>query len=183
MEWGSDVVGSMCVCVRVLFFFFFFSWGWSWSKNECGVYVNQNCDRAAAEAADEDDENDDEEEEEEEDDLEVSESAAAASEEPLRIPDPAPIPSEALPWANTEDTTRLWQLVNAGDLSTLRNWLFREPSAVHLRAEDGRGPLFWAYEYNKQHIIDFLLERGADPDALDVNNQRPEDLAQRKDEL
>ena len=50
------------------------------------------------------------------------------------------------------------------------------PTAVHLRSEDGRGPLFWAYEYAQFPLVDFLLERGADPEALDVNQQTPQDL-------
>jgi hypothetical protein len=73
--------------------------------------------------------------------------------EPIRIPDPAPLPSEPLPWANTEETTQLWQLVHSGDLQSLATWLYREPEKVHLRAEDGRGPLFWANEYEKYEIV------------------------------
>ncbi len=86
-------------------------------------------------------------------------------------------------WSNTPETTLLWQLVHAGDLPSLKSLLYREPSHVHLRAEDGRGPLFWAYEYDKTEIIDFLLERGADAEALDVNSQKPNELSQQREEL
>ena len=57
---------------------------------------------------------------------------------------------------------------------------------VHLRAEDGRGPLWWAHEYEKWDIIDLLKERGADFDAVDVNEQKPADLlpaGAQRDEL
>ena len=33
------------------------------------------------------------------------------------------------------------------------------PELVHIRAEDGRGPLWWAYEYQEAAVIDFLLAR------------------------
>ena len=57
---------------------------------------------------------------------------------------------------------------------------------VHLRAEDGRGPLWWAHEYEKWDIIDLLKERGADFDAVDINEQKPADLlpaGAQRDEL
>lgn len=55
-------------------------------------------------------------------------------------------------------------------------WAYREPIIVHLRAEDGRGALFWANEYEKYEMIDFLLERGADPEATDAQGNKPADL-------
>lgn len=33
------------------------------------------------------------------------------------------------------------------------------PEAVHMRPSDGRGPLFWAYEYNQPEIAQFLIEK------------------------
>lgn len=52
--------------------------------------------------------------------------------------------------------------------------VYREPTIVHLRSEDGRGALFWASEYEKYEMIDFLLERGADPQATDATGNKPE---------
>jgi ankyrin repeat protein len=79
-------------------------------------------------------------------------------------------------WANTLETTQLWQLANLGDLPALKDMLYQHPAHVHLRAEDGRGPLFWAYEYEKWDLVDFLLERGADPNAVDAEGQKPAEL-------
>lgn len=92
------------------------------------------------------------------------------------MPHPAPFPLDPLEWRNTEQTTHLWQLCNNGDIQSLGTWIYREPGIVHLRAEDGRGPLFWAYEYEKWEMVDFLLEWGADPDATDRDANKPEDL-------
>lgn len=99
------------------------------------------------------------------------------SEEPLRIPEPAGLPEDPLPWANTPETTRMWQLASTGDVTQMAQWLYRDPQAVHLRAEDGRGALWWAYESSKPDMVAFLLSRGADPNAVDLNGQRPEELA------
>lgn len=33
-------------------------WGWSWSKNQCGGYLNTNCDPDSAEALDEEEDED-----------------------------------------------------------------------------------------------------------------------------
>ena len=50
-------------------------------------------------------------------------------------------------WANTEVTTQLWDTISRGDLQGLKAILTGNPSAAKVRAEDGRGPLFWANEY------------------------------------
>ena len=44
-------------------------------------------------------------------------------------------------------------------------WLKRAPGLIHLRAEDGRGPLWWAYEYDRPDMVALLVREGADPDA------------------
>jgi len=147
-------------------------WGWSWLREKCGGYLNTNCDPNSAEALDE----------EEEEDFSIPEPQQQQQQPPppqpqdISIPDPAPIPEEPVEWRNTEETTRLWQLANAGDLRNLANWVYHQPSIVHLRSEDGRGALFWAYEYAKWDMVDFLLERGADPEARDANGMKPEEM-------
>ena len=78
---------------------------------------------------------------------------------------------------DTHETTRIWHILDRGDLQALQSAFKYDPDLVYLRASDGRGPLFWAYEYGALDIIDFLLKAGCDPDAEDVKGMKPKDLA------
>ena len=80
-------------------------------------------------------------------------------------------------WRNSPDTTRMWQLINSGDLESISTWLSVDPAAAFLRSSDGRGPLWWANEFHQTQIIDLLVASGADPDATDVNGIKPGDMA------
>ena len=51
--------------------------------------------------------------------------------------------------------------------------LAADPDLVYLRSEDGRGPLFWAYEYEAYDIVQFLLDAGSDPEAVDSKGKTP----------
>lgn len=42
---------------------------------------------------------------------------------------------------------------------------------MHVRAEDGRGPLWWAYEHKREHFIDLLHSLGVDKDAKGLRCQ------------
>jgi hypothetical protein len=55
-------------------------------------------------------------------------------------------------WADTPVTTRMWSLINAGKTEELFEWVQGDPSVVHVRAADGRGPLWWAYEYQQVRV-------------------------------
>ena len=56
-------------------------------------------------------------------------------------------------------------------------WLKRAPGLIHLRAEDGRGPLWWAYEYDRPDMVALLVREGADPDATDSLGMAPREMA------
>ena len=40
-------------------------------------------------------------------------------------------------------------------------------------SEDGRGPLFWAYEYERYDMVKLLLDKGADAAAVDAKGNTP----------
>merc|ERR1712194_341508 len=43
------------------------------------------------------------------------------------------------------------------------------PELAHIRSKDGRGPMFWAYEYNRLGMIQILQKLGVSEDRVDVN--------------
>ena len=67
-------------------------------------------------------------------------------------------------------------LVNQNDVETIRQWLQQDPNAVHMRSSDGRGPLWWAYEYHRGEIVQLLLAAGANPSLTDGNARSPRDM-------
>ena len=51
-----------------------------------------------------------------------------------------------------------------------------DPAVVDLRAADGRGALFWAYEFSRMDIVKLLLDNGATDDDVDVHGNTPRSL-------
>eukprot|EP00939_MAST-03C_sp_MAST-3C-sp1_P002343 g2343.t1 len=81
--------------------------------------------------------------------------------------------SPEMKWQNTEDTTRLWKIIQSGDVELLEEAIDIEPYLVHVRSEDGRGPLFWAHERGNDAMVDLLISNGADPEAEDATGLKP----------
>eukprot|EP00948_MAST-09A_sp_MAST-9A-sp1_P004254 g4254.t1 len=77
---------------------------------------------------------------------------------------------------NSPETTAMWSLINANDLKGIENSLKYDPDLAQLRSEDGRGPLFWAYEYNAIEIAQYLISKGADDNAKDIHGNTPKDM-------
>jgi dolichyl-diphosphooligosaccharide--protein glycosyltransferase len=46
-----------------------------------------------------------------------------------------------------------------------------------MRSEDGRGPLWWAYEMKNKEAIALLKKFGAKESERDRNGKKPKDLA------
>ena len=76
---------------------------------------------------------------------------------------------------DSDERASLFCLIPEGinDLEGLQNWIDIEPYVVRLRSEDGRGPLWWAYEHKRKDIIRLLLASGADPEAKDAQGIKP----------
>ncbi len=72
-----------------------------------------------------------------------------------------------MPWENTELTTELWNIVQSGTVNDLETLQARNPLAIHSRSQDGRGILWWAYEYGREDIIEFCIDQGIDQEAKD----------------
>ena len=89
------------------------------------------------------------------------------------------IADDAVPWMNTAATTHMWELINAQSTEKLREWLKTEPQIVRIRSEDGRGPLWWAYENGHMDIVDLLVESGAKEDEKDSSGKTPKDMLKK----
>jgi len=81
--------------------------------------------------------------------------------------------AEAVPWENNEQTTLMYQLLENNDLKTLERWLTTSPDSVHIRSEDGRGPLWWANEFGNQDAIRLLKYFKVRDDLVDSSGQKP----------
>uniref|UniRef100_A0A7S3JR16 dolichyl-diphosphooligosaccharide--protein glycotransferase n=1 Tax=Aureoumbra lagunensis TaxID=44058 RepID=A0A7S3JR16_9STRA len=115
---------------------------------------------------------DDDEDFEEYDHEEAAREAEQAAQEALRMRQ-----AEWPQWSNSEDTTQMWALISQDRLETIEQWISYAPSVVKMRAADGRGPLWWAYEYDRPEIIDLLISKGADAEATDALGMKPKELA------
>jgi dolichyl-diphosphooligosaccharide--protein glycosyltransferase len=82
-------------------------------------------------------------------------------------------------WTNDETTTILWEMVSKGRVDELKGLLSQMPHAAHSRSEDGRGPLFWAYENDQREVIELLKSLGVSDDRTDGKGFKPSDLARK----
>ena len=70
----------------------------------------------------------------------------------------------------------MWSLIASGKTDDLKQWIDHAPSIVKMRSEDGRGPLWWAYEYDRPDMVHLLVENGADLDATDALGMVPKEM-------
>merc|ERR1711959_595595 len=80
-------------------------------------------------------------------------------------------------WKNNFETTRLWEVINKDDAKGLAELMKANPRVIHARAEDGRGPLFWAYEYGRATMIKTLEDAGVDKTVKDKDGKTPPQMA------
>lgn len=79
-------------------------------------------------------------------------------------------------WEDTEHTTKMWEMINSGDVESLETWLEAEPLMVHMRSSDGRGPMWWAFESKKQDMVKLLMGHGVSHGDKDARGFSPVDL-------
>jgi len=106
--------------------------------------------------------------------------------QPSYPPPPPPeqyLSQEPDAWANSVATTRLWEVISSGDMDGLNAMIKVNPRVIHARAEDGRGPLFWAYEYGRPQMFKLLESQGVDNTVKDKDGMTPPDFAKGSEEL
>lgn len=82
-----------------------------------------------------------------------------------------------MPWEDTPIATHMWQLVSTGNIDGLNSLYSQNQKWVHLRSADGRGGLFWAYEYGQPTVVSMFLNAGVNPEATDMDGKTPKEMA------
>ena len=153
-------------------------YGWSWEEEECGSgYVNVDC-RPPGTSPTSSDEHSSSNYESSID----TDSDGLDDDDDDYIPDDDDDDDSSYPktfsWQDTDATTHIWQVVHSGQYDALAQLLDRDADLVKYRSKDGRGALWWAYEYGHDDMVDLLLASGADADATDANGKKPIDMKQ-----
>eukprot|EP00499_Haloplacidia_sp_CaronLabIsolate_P007005 CAMPEP_0196779682 /NCGR_PEP_ID=MMETSP1104-20130614/6526_1 /TAXON_ID=33652 /ORGANISM="Cafeteria sp., Strain Caron Lab Isolate" /LENGTH=366 /DNA_ID=CAMNT_0042149865 /DNA_START=1 /DNA_END=1101 /DNA_ORIENTATION=- len=127
-------------------------WGWCPIRRRCGGFANKNCRG---------------------DETDFAEGHEPAQFETTAGGDVLDVTA----WRNTEETTRLWEVISSGDEKELERLLDENAARARLRSEDGRGPLFWAHEYGQEAMVELLVRHGADAEAEDVGGKKPAQMS------
>jgi hypothetical protein len=72
-------------------------------------------------------------------------------------------------FADTPALTSIWQATSSGNTDQLINVLVQDHSFALQRASDGRGGLFWAYEFTNVDALALLKHLGADEEGEDLD--------------
>jgi dolichyl-diphosphooligosaccharide--protein glycosyltransferase len=79
-------------------------------------------------------------------------------------------------WENSEASTLMWELITKGQIDSIKAWLKREPLAAFVRSEDGRGPMWWAFESRNQEVVKLLMRAGVSHSDTDKYGKKPASL-------
>lgn len=79
-------------------------------------------------------------------------------------------------WADTSETTMMWEFINNRNIGDLRTWLLSNPLMGFIRSADGRGPMWWAYENRNMDVAMLLTKLGVPNNLKDKYGQTPIDL-------
>ena len=79
-------------------------------------------------------------------------------------------------WKNSEKLTEVYMAVYRDDYDSLVRMMSGDKDLVHARSADGRGPLFWSYEFGRKMMIIYLEKLGANAKAVDTMGKKPPEL-------
>eukprot|EP01084_Bolivina_argentea_P049623 91256_1 len=79
---------------------------------------------------------------------------------------------------NTQETTLLWTLISTNQNMQLHGFIIEHPSVLMLRSEDGRGAIWWAWEYKNAEALAILAVNGVDLhySQTDIDGKKPFEL-------
>ena len=75
-------------------------------------------------------------------------------------------------FADSPALTSIWQATSSGNTDQLINVLVQDHTFALARSSDGRGPLYWAFEFKNVDALALLKHLGADEDAEDLDGHR-----------
>lgn len=81
--------------------------------------------------------------------------------------------SQSPPWEDTPLLSDIWKATSERRLESITYIALSNPAFATQRAADGRGPLWWAYEFKAPRIHALLKHLGASEDAYDKDGKSP----------
>lgn len=108
----------------------------------------------------------------------ASYSAAARPDIPLSST-PSHPNGHKVSWKDTPETTQMRELLFQGKEEEFRSLIQTDPGLVHMRSADGRGPVWWAVEFNRPNILQYLIAMGVDTTQKDSFGLTPPQLLQK----
>jgi len=81
------------------------------------------------------------------------------------------------PWEDTETTTMLYELISQNKMVELWELLKTKPEMAHLRAANGRGPMWWAFEFQNEVAAKVLMKYGVSTEEKDVDGKSAMDIS------
>jgi len=80
---------------------------------------------------------------------------------------------ESRTWADSPQLTSIWEATKNGNLDHLIEIYSTDKDAIHHRSADGRGPVFWAYEFKQVDILALLMSENVDLAMEDEGGAKP----------
>merc|ERR1719316_1071196 len=86
--------------------------------------------------------------------------------------------ASASTWEDSPALTAMWESMNGKKATEIETLLVQMPEIVNARAADGRGPAWWAWEFEYSHGLAALMAAGADveSDDGDAGGQTPKEM-------
>merc|ERR1719152_601719 len=69
--------------------------------------------------------------------------------------------------------TSFWQATSDGSTDAFINQLIQNRDSAQHRSADGRGPMFWAYEFKNVDSLALLMHLGITADQEDLEGKKP----------
>jgi len=82
-------------------------------------------------------------------------------------------------WENNDVTTKFWELISENKVQEFLTLISQNPLLAHVRSQDGRGPMWWAYEYDRQEMIKILKGARVKDTLQDANGVTPKELRKK----